>query len=200
MHKRKETDRIKEQSQPYMEPEPEFLGMEEERYEIIEGVRYDLKPAPTVIHQQILGSLHIMIYQTCHLSGIILFSPLDVYLDEDNQFQPDLVYILYENESIIKEKRIEGAPDLVVEVLSPSTSQNDKIRKKRQYEHHGVNEYWIIDPVHCTADQYLREHDKFVLFRTYGVDDRLTSPLFSCIDIDMSKLFQRCRFIEKQGD
>jgi Uma2 family endonuclease len=161
----------------------------EERYEIIEGIRYDLKPAPTVTHQRLLGALHIMMYQTCHTNGVILFSPLDVHLDEDNQFQPDLVFILHQNASIIKEKRIEGAPDLVAEVLSPSTSHNDKIRKKRQYERHEVKEYWLIDPVHRTVDQFILEQQKFVLFETYGITGRLTSPQFSCIEIDMSQLF-----------
>lgn len=189
MERKKEKERIKEQEQPYIEREPDFPYMEEERYEIVEGIRYDLKPAPTVTHQQLLGALYIMIYQTCHPNGIILFSPLDVYLDEDNQFQPDLVFILHQHASIIKEKRIEGAPDLVAEVLSPSTSHNDKIRKKRQYDRHGVKEYWLIDPVHRTVDQFILEQQKYVLFDTYGVTGRLTSPVFSCIEIDMERLF-----------
>ncbi len=162
---------------------------EEDLYEIVEGIRYDLKPAPTVSHQQISGAFHIMLYQTCHLNGTILYSPIDVYLDEDNQFQPDLVFILHENAAIIKEKRIEGAPDLVVEILSPSTSHNDKIRKKRQYERHGVKEYWIVDPLHRIVDQFIRESDKFILLDTYSISGRLTSPLFQCIDIDMSRIF-----------
>ncbi|MCD9022653.1 Uma2 family endonuclease [Cohnella silvisoli] len=184
-----ENDRVKEQTEPYRESESEFLGMEEDRYEIVEGIRYELKPAPTVTHQQISGSLHIMLYHTCHANGTILYSPIDVYLDADNQFQPDLVYILHENAAIIKEKRIEGAPDLVVEILSPSTSNNDKVRKKRQFERYGVKEYWIVDPVHRTIDQFILNKGKFDLFETYIIFDRMTSPLFSCIDIDMSRVF-----------
>lgn len=184
-----DNDRVKEQTESYRESESEFLGMEEDRYEIVEGIRYELQPAPTVTHQQISGSLHIMLYQTCHANGTILYSPLDVYLDEDNQFQPDLVYILHENAAIIKEKRIEGAPDLVVEILSPSTSNNDKVRKKRQFERYGVKEYWIVDPVHRTIDQFILNKGKFDLFETYIIFDRMTSPLFSCIDIDMSRVF-----------
>ncbi|WP_373230028.1 Uma2 family endonuclease [Cohnella sp.] len=182
-------NRIKEQSESYGDSDSEFLGMEEPRYEIVEGIRYELKPTPTVTHQQISGSLHIMLYQTCHAIGTILYSPIDVFLDKDNQFQPDLVYILHENAEIIKEKRIEGAPDLVVEILSPSTSHNDKIRKKRQFERHGVKEYWIVDPVHRTVDQFILNKGKFDLFETYSISGRMTSPVFSCIDIDMSRLF-----------
>lgn len=187
---KQEKDRIKEQTEVYGDDSSsEFLGMEEERYEIIEGIRYELKPAPTVAHQQISGSLHIMLYQTCHSNGTILYSPIDVYLDEDNQFQPDLVYILHENAGIIKEKRIEGAPNLVVEILSPSTSTNDKIRKKRQYERYGVQEYWLIDPIYRTVDQFILNEGKFDLIDTYSLSDSLSSPKFACIDVDINRLF-----------
>jgi Uma2 family endonuclease len=196
LRKRKGEDRINEQLEPYGDDDSEFLGMEEDRYEIVEGIRYDLKPAPTVTHQQISGSIHIMLHQTCYANGTILYAPIDVYLDAENQFQPDLVYILHENASIIKEKRIEGAPDLVVEILSPSTSHNDKIRKKRQYERHGVKEYWIVDPVHRTVDQFIRDENKFVLYETYSMSGRMTSSLFSCIDIDMSRVFSPARHSE----
>lgn len=190
-----ENSRIREQTEPYggSESESDFQGMEEDRYEIIEGIRYDLKPAPTVNHQQISGSIHIMLYQTCHANGTILYSPVDVFLDEENLYQPDLVFILHKNASIIKKHRIEGAPDLVVEILSPSTSHNDKVRKKRQFERHGVKEYWIIDPVHRTIDQFILNNDKFELYETYIVSDRMTSPIFSCIDIDMTRVFPEIR-------
>lgn len=183
---------VKEEQQPYAEAnasEPEFMGMEYERYEIIEGVRYDCSPAPAVLHQRISSALHIMLHNSCHGDGTVLYAPIDVYLDEDNQFQPDLVYITHEREYIIGEKRIEGAPDLVVEILSPSTSQNDKIRKKRQYERHGVQEYWIIDPVHRTVDQFVLEQGKFVLYEIYGIAQTLTSPRYPCILIHVGQLF-----------
>ncbi|XID93314.1 Uma2 family endonuclease [Paenibacillaceae bacterium WGS1546] len=193
---KKEAQLVKEQSELYGDDEDgsDWLGMEEERYEIIEGIRYELKPAPTVNHQQISGALHIMLYQTCHANGTILYSPVDVYLDEDNLFQPDLVYVLHENAAIIKKHRIEGVPDLAVEILSPSTSHNDKVRKKRQFERFGLKEYWIIDPVHLTLDQFIRNEDgKLELYETYITPGRATSPLFSCIDIDMDRVFANLR-------
>lgn len=183
---------VKEEPQRYAEAaacEPECMGMDYERYEIIEGVRYDCSPAPTVLHQRISGALHIMLHNSCHAGGTVLYAPIDVYLDEDNQFQPDLVYITHEREFIIGEKRIEGAPDLVVEILSPSTSQNDKIRKKRQYERHGVQEYWIIDPVHRTIDQFALEQGKFVLSEIYGIAQTLTSTRYPCFLIHVGRLF-----------
>jgi|HigsolmetaGSP12D_1036236.scaffolds.fasta_scaffold00925_7 Uma2 family endonuclease len=196
MDKRVPKDRVREQAEPYSAPEDgypgpddEFLGMEEERYEIVEGVRYEMHPAPSVPHQRISGAIYLMLSQTCHPNGIILYAPVDVYLDKDNLFEPDLVFVLHENASIIKEKRIEGAPDLVVEILSPTSGHRDKIRKKRQYERHGVKEYWIVDPVHRTVDQFVLEQGAYRLHETYGTDGELTSPLFSCVRIDMSRLF-----------
>jgi len=188
---------VKEQQQEYLEPDAEFSAMEFERYEIIEGVRYEMQPSPTVTHQQISASFFVMLYETCHTNATILYSPLDVYLDEDNQFQPDLIAIRHEREPIIKEKRIEGAPNLVVEILSPSTSQNDKIRKKRQYERFGVEEYWIADPVHLTIDQFIRSDDgKFTLLETYGANDTLTSPHLACVRIDVNRVFPRTLYKE----
>ncbi|WP_127579499.1 Uma2 family endonuclease [Paenibacillus koleovorans] len=188
--------RVKEQMDSY-EPVDRTLHNPfiEGRYEIIEGVRYDLSPAPTVSHQKVIAQLHLAIYATCHTNGTILFAPLDVYLDKDNSFQPDLVMVLHEREHIIKPARIEGAPDLVVEILSPSTSSNDKIRKKRQYEKHKVSEYWIVDPTHFTVDQFVHQGDKLLLSHSYGVDigDVLTSERFPCVFVELDKLFATVR-------
>ncbi|HEY0829048.1 MAG TPA: Uma2 family endonuclease [Bacilli bacterium] len=172
----------------YVREQPESYG-EFERYEIIDHVRYELQPAPTVTHQKILSFLHHTLYKTCHLNGIILFAPVDVYLDEGNLLQPDLIFITNDNMHIAKEARIEGAPDLVAEILSPSTSQNDKIRKKAQYERFGVKEYWVVDPVHHTVDQFLLDSGKYFLYATLGEGDVLTSTEFPCISISMSELF-----------
>jgi Uma2 family endonuclease len=187
--------KVKEQGQPYEIGEPDTIinPFIEERYEIIEGVRYELQPAPVVDHQRLLAELYFRVRQTCHPNGEVLFAPLDVYLDEDNQFQPDLVFILHSNAAIITEKRVEGAPDLVAEILSPSTSANDKIRKKRQYARHGVKEYWIVDPVHRIVDQFVLEGGTFALHETYGTHGRIRSPLFACIDIDTEQLFGRLK-------
>lgn len=180
------SENVREQPQPYEEAPNPFI---DERYEIINNVRFDLKPAPTVKHQHLAGNLHHAVKTTCQHKGIVLFSPIDVYLDEANQFQPDLVFILNEHSDIIKEARIEGAPDLVAEVLSPSTSQRDKITKMDQYERFGVKEYWIVDPIHTTVDQFILERGKFQLYKTYADEGMMTSPIFACIKIDLKALF-----------
>lgn len=164
-----------------------------DRFEIIDYVRYELKPAPSINHQELAGNLYFHLKKSCSIDGIVLISPIDVYLDEGNTFQPDLVFIKTDNMDIIKESRIEGAPNLVIEILSPSTSANDKIRKKIQYERFGVEEYWIVDPVHRTVDQFLLQSGRFLLHATYGDQMTLTSDLFPCIYITMDELFHSFR-------
>lgn len=160
-----------------------------ERYEIIDHVRYDLKPSPTTDHQSLVTVLSRYMQNSCHPNGRVYLSPIDVYFDEGNCVQPDLVFILNENVAIVKKARIEGAPDLVAEVLSPRTSKNDKVRKKALYERAGVKEYWLIDPVHRTIDQWLLTDGKYHLAATYVEDDIVTSPLFACVSIEMNALF-----------
>jgi Uma2 family endonuclease len=164
-----------------------------DRYEIIDHIRYDLKPSPTVNHQKLLTLLNVSLYYTCHAEGIILLAPMDVYFDDGNIFQPDLIFISNDNQGIIKEQRIEGAPDLVAEILSPSTSMNDKIRKKAQYERFGVKEYWVVDPVHFVIDQFVLDNGKFTLNATYAEGDTLISDRFPCVGIDMTELFNKIR-------
>jgi Uma2 family endonuclease len=178
---KKKGEKVQEQSVPY----EEF-----DRTEIIAGIKYELKPSPTVNHQKLVTQLSKLLYDTCQPNGVILVAPLDVYFDEDNRSQPDVIFITNENSGIIKKARIEGAPDLVAEILSPSTGINDKIRKKEQYETFGIKEYWIVDPVHFTVDQFVLHEGKYKLNAVYGGKDVITSDLFSCVSVDMKELFR----------
>lgn len=121
----------------------------------------------------------------------MLTAPIDVEFDENNRFQPDIVYIANKNLSIITEKKIIGSPDIIIEILSPSTSDNDKIRKKRIYEQFGVREYWIADPTHLYVDQFVLVDGRYYLAATYGKHDIIRSSQFSCIQIDLDSVFSR---------
>ncbi|MCS5696658.1 Uma2 family endonuclease [Desulfofundulus thermocisternus] len=120
------------------------------RYELIEG-ELVLTPSPGTRHQLLVGRLFKIIDQYAQRtgSGQVFFAPLDVVLDEPvkmNTFQPDVIFISNERLGIIEETRINGAPDLVVEVLSPGTIRRDRGRKSRQYFKSGVREFWLVDP------------------------------------------------------
>lgn len=185
----KTTQQVKEQSEVY----DEF-----DRFELIEGIRYDFKPSPTFNHQLLANQINLSISQTCAMKGIIVTAPMDVYLDAENVVQPDIIYISNENTQIVTPRRIEGAPDLVVEILSPSTGTRDKIRKKSLYARYGIKEYWIVDPVHTTVDQFVLVDEHYLLHATYGEQDTVTSPELSCISVDLLPIFQVLdRFREK---
>ncbi|WP_199617339.1 Uma2 family endonuclease [Paenibacillus alkalitolerans] len=180
---------MKKKDKPPTKMQEQTANYDFERFEIIDGIRYDLKPSPKVDHQLILPELYTALRSTCHQNGVILLAPMDVTLDENNIVQPDLIYITNENIDIIKNNRIEGTPNLLAEVLSPSTGSRDKITKRALYARFGVQEYWVVDPVTYTLDQFVLDDDRYRLLETYGVDDRLTSPNFSCIAVDIASLF-----------
>ncbi|MDZ5471981.1 Uma2 family endonuclease [Bacillus sp. 31A1R] len=170
----------------------------EERFELIEGVRYDMQAAPTIRHQQLVMYLCKKFEDTCAPDGLVLTSPIDVMFDKENECQPDIIYITNENLHIVTEKKIMGAPDIIIEILSPSTSNNDKIRKKAVYERFGVKEYWIADPTHLYVDQFVLTDNKYLLAHTYGNKDTIQSELFSCIKIDLETIFSRLLVFNKE--
>lgn len=131
---------------------------EERRVELIDGVIYDMA-APSAIHQRILGDLYVLFRECADKYGMpceVFLSPFDVRLDKDNytMVQPDLLAVCGETDEEIV-TRYEGAPDLVVEILSPSSRSKDQVLKLYKYQNAGVREYWIVDPkfktvtVHC---------------------------------------------------
>ena len=136
---------------------------DERRVELIDGVFYDMS-APAVIHQKILGELHIL-FRECtdaHEGRCeVYLSPCDVRLDMDNKtmVQPDLLVICKSYD--LDAKRFEGAPDLVLEILSPSTRSKDMLLKLYKYQNAGVKEYWVVDPDHETVLVYYFQDDNF---------------------------------------
>jgi len=136
---------------------------DERRVELIDGVFYDMS-APAVIHQKILGELFIL-FRECsdaHEGECeVYLSPCDVRLDRDNKtmVQPDLLVICGPYD--LGAKRFEGAPDLALEILSPSTRSKDMLLKLYKYQNAGVKEYWIVDPDHETVMVYDFRNDNF---------------------------------------
>ena len=107
-----------------------------------------MSPSPELFHQDIASEIYDELkfhIKNNHL-GKVYFSPLDVYFDSENVFQPDILFISNESISIINDGKIKGAPDLIIEILSPATQKNDLGKKKDIYEKFGVKEYWIVQP------------------------------------------------------
>src|SRR6266700_1420592 len=117
------------------------------RYEIVNGVLY-MSPAPSWSHQEIIGEIfaHLRMHMRATDSGGAFMAPIDVELAPNTTFQPDVVVLLKASHNKLKERHIVGAPDLVVEVVSPTSETHDRYRKLVAYARGGVPEYWIVDP------------------------------------------------------
>jgi Uma2 family endonuclease len=122
-----------------------------------------MSPAPTSKHQQVSKEIFRQLdaFVLSHQLGEVFYAPIDVYLDNENVFEPDLVFISSKQLHILG-NNIYGAPDLVVEVLSPSSEKKDKRDKKVIYEKYGVKEYWIVDPVSKQVTGYQLLNNLFV--------------------------------------
>ncbi|MHB1644896.1 MAG: Uma2 family endonuclease [bacterium] len=128
-------------------------------YQLIEG-ELIMTPSPSLTEHQIISkNLELAIYSQVKKNklGLALDAPIDVYLNNKNAYQPDIIFISNKNKDIIKKHGIDGAPDLVIEILSPSNSYYDVRLKKDIYEKSGVTEYIIVDPRTKSIDIYRRK-------------------------------------------
>ncbi len=171
---------------------------EDERWELIDGVAYSMSPAPTRRHQDLSGALFNQFYtyfkgKPCKVYAAafdVRLSDFQEQADDDVEtvVQPDIVVIC--DPSKLDDKGCKGAPDLVVEILSPSTGGKDLTVKYDLYEHHGVKEYWIIHPVEQTLLVYKLSEDK-----KYGYPDRYSNTckvlvsLLGELVIDLAEVF-----------
>lgn len=125
------------------------------RHEVVDGVHY-MNPAPSTYHQAVSRRIQFQLYTAIELKklGSVINAPVDVHLSEFDIVQPDLVVVLEANR-IITPTKVKGTPDLLIEILSPSTKENDQVLKRQRYEAAGVPEYWIVDPTEHTVDQLI---------------------------------------------
>ena len=117
------------------------------RYELIDGELL-VTPSPSFSHQWVVGALYAILRQHVRTNGlgVVFVSPLDVILNERSAPQPDIGFVASAREALITERGIEGAPSLVVEVLSPSRPALDLVQKRKLYRENGIPHYWIADP------------------------------------------------------
>jgi Uma2 family endonuclease len=134
------------------------------RHEIIDGEHY-VNPAPSTYHQTVSKRLQYQLYTQIELRGLgILFdAPVDVQLSDHDIVQPDLVIILNPKKTIITPTKIKGIPDLIIEIISPSSVDNDRKLKKIRYEKTGVPEYWVVDPAEHSLEQWVLQDAQYRL-------------------------------------
>jgi Uma2 family endonuclease len=161
------------------------------RYEIIEGELY-VSPPPSVEHQNAVSSLLAEMRQYARKKklGLVLTSPIGVRLPESDAIvEPDVLFVSKAKAHIVKKDFIEGAPDLVVEVLSPSNWMIDRGRKQETYRQAGVGEYWIVDYRARTVDVYVLEDGEFVQRGHYREGDSATSETLTGFAIEIAEVF-----------
>lgn len=122
-----------------------------------------MSPSPSNSHQKVLGTIfgHLQIFVEKIELGEVRLAPFDVFLNKKNVFQPDIIFIAKNNLHNLKERGFFGAPDLVIEILSPATWRFDNEEKKDEYERNGVKEYWMIDPIEKSTEGFYLEEGEF---------------------------------------
>jgi Uma2 family endonuclease len=143
--------------------------------QLIDGeVVIGMPPIPK--HQALVGAVFYLFMTIAKQRGGKAFiSPVEVYLDEHNIYEPDVLYLAPDSRCIVGEKRLTGAPDLVVEVLSPGTAKYDRQEKYQAYEQHGVGEYWIVDPVHEVIEVWALDAGQFSRQGAYAGENTFAS-------------------------
>ena len=167
-----------------------LLLPEDKRYEILDGEIY-LIAVPNTKHQRVSSRLEVALIQHVeekHI-GEILHAPYDVVLSEENVVQPDILFVRKERAGIIGEANLKGAPDIVVEILSPGTRGKDLELKRKTYARFGVQEYWIVDPDAETVEVLMWSETGYVTAGTYLKSDCLSSALLPDLKLALAEVF-----------
>ena len=150
-----------------------------------------MSPAPIPWHQYIVVHLSMQLFQFVETAslGQVFVSPIDVKLNERSIFQPDILFISKEKSALIGERMIEGPPDLVAEVLSPSSAYHDLRTKFRVYEQAGVQEYWIVDPERKSVEIFTNSGNKFQLRQDAEGEGTVQSILLPGLSVHLADIF-----------
>ena len=162
----------------------------DDRYELLDG-ELILVGSPNEDHQ--IASLELATQMNIFVKennlGRVFTAPYDVLFTDTDVAQPDILFVSNEREHIRTPANIQGAPDLIVEILSPSSSRRDWRDKRELYAEHGVNEYWIVDPLGYMLWQFRLRDDKYQLNATFREDDTLTTPTLEGFSLPMGEVF-----------
>ena len=121
--------------------------------------------------------------------GKVYFAPVDIYFNNENVYQPDIIFISKDRLHILKEDGVYGAPDLIIEILSPATAYYDLRIKFKVYEQHGVKEYWIVDPELKEIEIYQLQNNKFVFVEKAEKEAKIKSTLLSGLEVGLKDVF-----------
>ena len=181
----------------------------DDRYELIDGIPYLMSPSPMDSHQQAVGDIYRQISNYLLRKQCKVFiSPFDVYLfakksddlkKEKTVVQPD-VFVVCDPEKMDR-RGCKGAPDLAIEVLSPSSQRHDRLTKFNLYEQAGVKEYWIVEPEYKSIQVFVLEDGRYRAVSMAGPEDTLKVNVLDDCVIDLSTVFENLTFsnYDQQG-
>ena len=163
---------------------------EDKRYELLDG-ELMMTPAPNEAHQRTQAELgyYLMTFVKSRGLGRIYYSSTDVVLSDMDVVQPDLLFVSTERAQIITPDNIQGPPDLVVEILSPSTAERDRGYKRALYAQHGVKEYWVVGTDAGVITVLLLGDKGYEVVDTFGEGDTLTSPTLAGFSLQVDEIF-----------
>lgn len=162
---------------------------DETRCEIVGGELL-MTPSPELDHQEVSRNLEFAMWQYVKEKalGKVFYAPVDVILDEENVVQPDIVFVSEANAKILHKKGIMGSPDLVVEILSPTSIHRDRHQKRELYQRFAVPEYWIVDPSYRAIEVFALEQGRYELF-SFGVEKgKVKSRVISGFEPEISEI------------
>ena len=161
-----------------------------ERWEIIGGEAWNMTPAPTTKHQRIVVSLTLVLGAQVEKAGCIPFvSPTDAVLDDHNVVQPDFLVVC--DKAKVTPANIRGAPDLIVEVLSPATRIRDMREKRKLYECFGVREYLIFHPEDEMVERFRLVAGRYEAADIFNWDETMTLDAFPEITFNLRQIFDK---------
>jgi Uma2 family endonuclease len=162
------------------------------RHEIIDGAHY-VTPSPNTRHQRTCTALAAMLwaYLKHHPIAEVFVAPFDVVFSDLDVVEPDLLVISRDRAGVLTDQHVRGAPDLVVEILSPGTRKTDEMTKRKLYERFGVREYWIVDAELEVIKIYRQTDQGFVRAAELSVEhaDALTTPLLPGFTAALAEIF-----------
>jgi len=163
------------------------------RYQLIEGELYAMSPSPKYTHQLIIWNLVGVFtrYLERHPVGRAFVAPFDVFLSENDVVQPDVFFVATAGLAAVQEDGIHGPPDLVIEILSPSTAQLDKKQKRRIYAKAGVKELWLVDPLLLQIQRYDFARDTAKPVDLIEENETFSTPLLPGLALAVAEIFKR---------
>ncbi len=163
----------------------------DKRYELLDGDLV-MAPAPNLKHQEVQFRLGRRLGQFIEERGLgkFYFAPCDVVLSDTDVVQPDLLFVSRERDHVLSGgDNVRGAPDLVIEILSPATADRDRGYKRALYGRHGVAEYWLVDPAAETVWIHRQRAGVLAVAHTFGRQETLRSPLLAGLELDLDAVF-----------